>query len=382
MTIEQTRYIVGENGPNLQLKPSAEGIARRARILQDPTNSLPGQVGLDAHHSAAGQGSTPTSSSQAPVATQPTLAAAGGPTTPPPARSDTTPVEGPPAGASTPAPTTDPAVTTDPPSEQGTTPAAAASADSRPRRGAPLLLDPTLLLAAAALDDIERTANANANRLRMLTRDVEDSDGRIRGAGLTAEHPQVATLTAIVDTLKQLEKDATRNLEKAMKAHPLGPWVKAQAGVGNKQAARLLAAIGDPYWREDLLHEDGTVRVPAGPRTVSALWAYCGRHVIDGDAARRRKGQRANWSVSAGSRAYVIAEACIKQTGEPMKNGITRARSPYRDVYDARRAHTLMTHPEWTDAHSHNDAMRVTTKALLRDLWIEARRLHHEAAAH
>jgi hypothetical protein len=231
------------------------------------------------------------------------------------------------------------------------------------------------------LDDIEQTANANANRLRQLTRTEEDADGRLRGAGLTLDHPQVATLAVMVETLKKLEKDAVKNLEKAMRAHPLGPWVKSQAGVGDKQAARLLAAIGDPYWRSDLLDENGYVRVPAGPRTVSALWAYCGKHVDDsGVGARRKKGQRANWSVSAGSRAYVIAESCIKQTGAVMSNGVIRARSPYRDVYDDRRSHTDVTHPEWSDGHRHNDAMRVAAKAFLRELWVESRRLHTVAA--
>ena len=43
--------------------------------------------------------------------------------------------------------------------------------------------------------------------------------------------------------------------------------------------------------------------------------------------------------------------------------------APYRTVYDARRARTAETHPDWTKAHSHNDALRIMTKALVRDLW-------------
>lgn len=139
------------------------------------------------------------------------------------------------------------------------------------------------------------------------------------------------------------------------------------------------------------------------PRTVSELWAYCGLHVLPasqcghdtpgssaggaqtsdpghrrcdapgwlaGVAARRTKGQKANWSTDAKTRAYLIAASCIKQ-----------ARSPYRVTYDARRAHTATTHPEWTAGHSHNDALRITSKAILRDLWREAKRLHENGAA-
>ena len=54
--------------------------------------------------------------------------------------------------------------------------------------------------------------------------------------------------------------------------------------------------------------------------------------------------------------------------------------SPYRVVVDERRKHTAVTHPDWTPGHSLNDAMRVASKRLLRDLWREARRLHEVAS--
>ncbi len=47
---------------------------------------------------------------------------------------------------------------------------------------------------------------------------------------------------------------------------------------------------------------------------------------------------------------------------------------------DQRRAHTATSHPEWTDGHSHNDGLRVASKAILRDLWRAARDWH--AAKH
>jgi hypothetical protein len=41
----------------------------------------------------------------------------------------------------------------------------------------------------------------------------------------------------------------------------------------------------------------------------------------------------------------------------------------YRYLYEARRAHTAGTHPEWTLGHSHNDALRIVGKRILADLW-------------
>lgn len=286
---------------------------------------------------------------------------------------------------------------------------------------------PLLALLADALDDIERTRTATANRLRQLTRSEADKDGEERGFGLTLAQPQVAAVAAMLKAIKHdddvlknlgydvkaigrpcacLECSAVRNLEKAVRQHPLGPWVKATIGVGEKQGARLLAAIGDPYW--NTLHDR--------PRLVSELWAYCGLHVLPaaqsmtaahpggggggkqgdpgqkniashgsraGVAPTRARGQRANWSTTAKTRAYLIAESCIKQ-----------ARSPYRAIYDdGRTKYADAVHPApckrcgpsgkpaeagspLSAGHQHARAMRLVMKAILHDLWAESKRLH------
>jgi hypothetical protein len=267
---------------------------------------------------------------------------------------------------------------------------------------------PLLALLADVLDDLERTRIANENRLRQLTRTETDSDGEERGFGLTLDQPQVAALADVVAALGKLEHQSTLNLQRAVRKHPLGPWVKATIGVGEKQGARLLAAIGDPYW--NTLHNR--------PRLVSELWAYCGLHVLPaahrsdeaqgrsgsggkqgdpghntgalqapavGVAPTRARGQRANWSTTAKTRAYLVAESCIKQ-----------ARSPYRAVYDdGRKKYTEAVHvapcrrcgpsgkpaaegTQLSAGHQHARAMRLVMKAVLKDLWLESKRIHEE----
>ncbi|MER5843246.1 hypothetical protein ABT099_23700 [Streptomyces prasinus] len=269
---------------------------------------------------------------------------------------------------------------------------------------------PLLALLADTLDDLERTRIANENRLRQLTRDEVDADGEERGFGLTLEQPQVAALADVVDALGKLEHQSTLNLQRALRKHPLGPWVKATVGIGEKQGARLIAAIGDPYW--NTLYNR--------PRLVSELWAYCGLHVLPaaqtnsahqgalggggkqgdpgqlvrdtqkgpaGVAPTRARGQRANWSTTAKTRAYLVAESCIKQ-----------ARSPYRAVYDdGRKKYADAVHPEpcrrcgpagkpalagspLSAGHQHARAMRLVMKEVLKDLWLESKRLHETAA--
>lgn len=232
------------------------------------------------------------------------------------------------------------------------------------------LFDPTLALLADVLDDLEHTRIANENRLRQLTRTEADSDGLERGFGLDESHPDVGRLAGIVEGIAALEHQATLNLNRAMREHPLGPWVKRQRGVGEKQGARLIAAIGDPYWHD----------LEDRPRTVSELRSYCGL----GDAAKqvRRRGEKANWSADAKMRAYLVITSCIKSGG------------PYREVYDEGRERYdgalheseckrcgpsgKPAHPgsAISAGHQHARAIRLAMKALLKDLWLEARRLH------
>lgn len=257
-----------------------------------------------------------------------------------------------------------------------------------------------LAAAADTLDDIERLRMASENRLRQFTRSTDelDADGGQRGFGWDIRSPAVVAQAALVARMKCdseavrqalgderppkrkgccLEHDAERSLTRALRAHPLGPWVKTVRGVGEKQGGRLIAAIGDPYARPDLLLPDETWD-PARPRTVSELWAYCGLK----PGQKRKRGERANWSAAAKMRAWNVAGSMLKAGN--------------REVYDKRKARTegalhegecVRCGPKgkpaqpgspWSNAHRHADALRVVSKEILKDLWREARRIHQE----
>lgn len=258
-----------------------------------------------------------------------------------------------------------------------------------------------LAAAADTLDDIERLRIASENRLRQFTRDPgeADKDGKRRGYGWDLRSPAVVAQATLIATMKCdsevivrfcpvlgktpkrkgccLEHDAERNLARALRAHPLGPWVKAQKGIGEKQGARLIAVLGDPYMRPALLLPDGS-QDPARPRTVSELWAYCGLK----PGQKRKRGERANWSAAAKMRAWNVAGSMLKAGN--------------RGVYDKRKAHTegrvhaaecvrcgpsgkpAQPGSAWSDGHRHADALRVVSKEILKDIWREARRIHLE----
>lgn len=209
--------------------------------------------------------------------------------------------------------------------------------------------DALLAVYADMLDDLERTRIATENRVRSLR--------QIKGMTGT---PQEERLRAMVDDLAALERGAVLELKRALRQHRLGPWVKRMVGVGEKQGARLIATIGDPYIRPARYEEDVEVEGPR-PRTVSELWAYCGY----APGQKRTKGVRSNWNPKAKMRAYLIAESCIKATG------VRTQRSPYRDVYDAAREQ--YAERDTSDGHKHNMALRRVAKEILKDLWIETR---------
>jgi len=218
-------------------------------------------------------------------------------------------------------------------------------------------------------DTDERTLLALIRHMGRTLEDIEklriQHDHR-RGA-FQREHQIVLPPDSVLDALAVAERGAILELKRLWRQHRLAPWAKEQIGVGEKQIARLIAEIGSPH-----LLPDGT------ERTVSQLWAYCG---FDPNR-KRRKGMNQAEALACGNphaktRAVLIAQKCVMFNGAPDKNGQSRARSPFRDVYDARRAATADR--EWTDGHKHNDALRIVAKQFLKELWIASRQRPHEA---
>ena len=231
--------------------------------------------------------------------------------------------------------------------------------------------DALLLVFAEMLDDIERTRIASENRLRSLRAEFDEP------------HDAITVTKAIVDDLLKIERSSTKALERVMKDHPLGPWIKRTTGVGLKQGARLLAAIGDPYIRSQIYDEDGAEIEPTRPRRGPAeLWAYCG--LGDARAQRRQKGAVSNWNVKAKMRAFLVAESCMKATTSPYRSDYDDARAKYADaVHDepcvrcGPAGHPAPAGSPLSLGHQHARALRKVAKEVLKDMYVEARALHH-----
>jgi hypothetical protein len=237
-----------------------------------------------------------------------------------------------------------------------------------------------IIFFADVLDDLERVRIANENRLRTLTRTDE--------WGKAAPAHMVKGMEWQIQQFRQAEAAAELALKREVRMSPLAVYVQDEAskGVGEKGLGRLVKETGNPTW--NYKHDR--------PRQLRELYAYCGLHVVAGEAPRLRKGQKPNWSTEARKRLYVIADSVVK-AGVRKLEGVDDSegydlehREPVSrlgGIYlDARRRYADSTHqvecircgPSGTPAqvgtplnpgHQHARGLRIVMKTVLRDIF-------------
>lgn len=232
---------------------------------------------------------------------------------------------------------------------------------------------------------------ALARRIRQVERSRIGATlqfGAFQRAGLAEE---LLNLTPrYIDELERVEASLKRQLPKAALAGDMEPWLAAVVS-HTKETLGLGPTI---------LYVAGMIPPLSDFATPPKLWRYLGLHVSEGHAVHAARGEMVGFSLEL--RAFAlqrIADPIVKQGG------------PYREVYDARKLHTLTTHPpmtedcpscmlalkktaehrdskkytrvrkapsqdcanvggiHWTDGHRHRDAMRVVAKQVWRDVW-------------
>lgn len=132
---------------------------------------------------------------------------------------------------------------------------------------------------------------------------------------------------------------------------PIAGWVEEMPGLGPSVLCVL-----------------GLIRPITEFANPAKLWKYLGLHVNSAGAADRHPDPNNGVRFSPQLRAYATVRIM-----DPI---IKHRESPYNPLYYARRAHTDVTHPEWSvenpkapDMHSHRDAIRYVAKRVWRDVW-------------
>lgn len=176
------------------------------------------------------------------------------------------------------------------------------------------------------------------------------------------------------ERLCKQESELKAMVQKQIKHHPLwATWLKDVKGIGPCICGGLLAWVGD-IGKFD---------------TVSKLWAYAGLHVIDGHAAKRTKGEKANWSDNLKVLAWKAAQSFV-MVGDG-----------YRELYLKEKTRLRVLHPEpvpydpprfkrlkpgqtdadrellsqYSDGHIDNMAKRWVAKLFLSHVWEEWRKI-------
>jgi len=217
----------------------------------------------------------------------------------------------------------------------------------------------------------EWNPNADEKDREKANREVKALIERIRAG---ADH-QFADEVRMCDEARKPADEkraaAERAMERAAKELPVYPYVEAIRGAGALGLATIIA-------------ETGNLSDYAYPAKV---WKRLGFAPYDGHAGSTWKRQtwrpRAlsaeEWTENpfSGERYALMAQIATwlvnaqwigakkSESGEGKPNG------PYGAIYAERREHTKETHPDWSDGHRRKDALRVTMKKFLLDLWNE-----------
>lgn len=184
------------------------------------------------------------------------------------------------------------------------------------------------------------------NQLGALERTIKEETPETKRAAEAARAIS-PVLAAHLDALVQQQKPFDKAIEKLAKRLHVFDWVQATPGIG---ALSLGLIIG----------ETGSLTGYSGPAKV---WKRLGLAVMPDGTRQRRV---ANDAAAAIAHGYSPRRRSLMHV---VGTSLIRCRkSPYRDVYNERKALELTKGV--TLGHAHMRAMRYMEKRLVRDLWV------------
>lgn len=144
--------------------------------------------------------------------------------------------------------------------------------------------------------------------------------------------------------LKAIEKE----LASLASQLPVWTFIESIRGCGALGLALMIGATGD-------------LSNYANP---GKLWKRMGLALVGNERQRKcadvEKALAHGYNPRRRALMYMVGESLFMLNGEA---------GYYRQLCNARKAHTAITHPEWTPKHRHMDGLRYMEKRLLRHLW-------------
>lgn len=185
----------------------------------------------------------------------------------------------------------------------------------------------------------------------------------------------------VIDPMKQSEKLLQKQMTKCYKRvvpEGIQNWQKDTPGMGDVLLPRLLGHLGHPriatpkHWIPGSKNGDKRVLVEDGPyiRSVGQLWQFCGH----GAVVHRRKGMTQEEALAAGNPTlkmlvHLMADSAIKSPGKYRKI-YTMDRESRGETYNPdAKPEERWSKGELPKLHSHNRALRLVGKEILKDLY-------------
>lgn len=187
------------------------------------------------------------------------------------------------------------------------------------------------------------------NRIAMISRDFQLSEDESKRLHDMVDEP-----------IMQAEKNIQKELKKHSSDHPIYEWANGIYGIGPILVAGVVSGIQDP----------------TKFATVSKVWRYCGLAVIDGEAEKRKKGEKLAYSPFMKTLCWKVGESFVK-SGRYYREVYDRYKAEYRERFPE-PVDTVSskgkTYQKYTDGHIHAMAKRKTVKLFIAHLyekWLE-----------
>jgi hypothetical protein len=170
-----------------------------------------------------------------------------------------------------------------------------------------------------------------------------------------------------------MREGVEKQMRKIARSLPIWLWVESVAGFGDLGLAIILAEAGCGFTGRGLLDY----------ATKEKLWKRLGLAVIEGERQRRKTdlelAEKHAYNPARRAEIWAIADSMFRHQWRGEKDGVAaHAIGPYGEIYAKRKAST--EDRGWTLKHRDDDALRIMSKALIRDLWRKWRELHAENA--
>ncbi|MHA1589148.1 MAG: hypothetical protein ACTSVA_00900 [Candidatus Njordarchaeales archaeon] len=153
----------------------------------------------------------------------------------------------------------------------------------------------------------------------------------------------------LIDIYKNAINMVDKEIKRQVKLHPLYEVLSDIKGIGHLAIANILVNLPS--------------RFPDKPSQLVSFWLG----YENGRPAKRKAGKGTTWN----------ANMRTKLLGPSISRGLLTHNKYYKEIYDKRRKHTLITHPEWGltkdgkpyKLHYHRDAVRNMMEEFIEDVW-------------